>query len=603
MTTVPAVPSATESLPVALQKTARTGLIAGIVAVSVSAIGMVQTFNTRDIIAGVLTLGQLLLFSAPLAAGFVVMRRQARRGLVFGLLMSFLAGLIAVLPLTVLVLLAVNVSNLRSKLVNVSPQLIETLTFGEGTTTGLLMLAGTMAALGLVGGLIELLPPRFRRPLLLGLLWTLVIGMLSEVLLGVFRSLLGANASQVSRSLFGARGLLLAPAIVFFVALTALAFLWRSRAGETVRAIYSRRRRPETARPARIITLLIFFAILALLPTILGRYLTQVMDNVGLFILMGLGLNIVVGFAGLLDLGYVAFYAIGAYTMGILTSTGPLGIAQMTFWEALPFSVGASVLAGILLGTPVLRMRGDYLAIVTLGFGEIIRVLATSDLLKPYIGGAQGILNITKPPVPDAVVSGSRLVQPEHFYYLILVACLLAAFVSWRLRDSRLGRQWMAMREDEDVAEAMGIHLVKTKLLAFAMGAAFSGLAGAIFAAQIGSIYPHSFNLIISINTLSLIIVGGIGSLPGVVVGALVLIGLPELLREFAEYRYLMYGALLIAMMVARPEGLWPSPIRQRELHRAGEVEETFPDEPGLNPFTGETMAEQVVEAPNTAVE
>ncbi len=602
MTAVPALSTAPEATRDALQGTVRTGLIAGLVALSVSAIGMVQTFDGRDIIAGVLSLGQLLLFSAPLAAGYIVRRRQARQGPAIGLLLSLLAGLVASLPVAVLVLLAVNISNLRSKLVNVSPQLIETLTFGEGTTTGLLMLAGIMAALGLVGGLLELLPARFRRPLLLGVLWTLVIGMLSEVLLGVFRSLLGANASQLSRALFGARGLLLTPAIVIFVLISALAFLWGSSAGDSVRAL-SGRRGAKTARPVRIITLLIFFAILAFLPTILGRYLTQVLDNVGLFILMGLGLNIVVGFAGLLDLGYVAFYAIGAYTMGILTSTGSLGIAQMSFWEALPFAVGASVLAGILLGTPVLRMRGDYLAIVTLGFGEIIRVLATSDLLKPYIGGAQGVLNITKPPMPEAVVSGARLVQPEHFYYLILAACLLAAFVSWRLRDSRLGRQWMAMREDEDVAEAMGIHLVKTKLLAFATGAAFSGLAGAIFASQIGSIYPHSFNLIISINTLSLIIVGGIGSLPGVVVGALVLIGLPELLREFAEYRYLMYGALLIAMMVARPEGLWPSPIRRRELHRTGEVEETFPEEPGLNPHTGETMAEQVTEAPHTAVE
>jgi branched-chain amino acid transport system permease protein len=196
--------------------------------------------------------------------------------------------------------------------------------------------------------------------------------------------------------------------------------------------------------------------------------------------------------------------------------------------------------------------------------------------------------------------SGGRLVQPEHFYYLILGAGLLAAFVSWRLRDSRLGRQWMAIREDEDVAEAMGIHLVKTKLLAFAMGAAFSGLAGAIFASQIGSIYPHSFNLIISINTLSLIIVGGIGSLPGVVVGALVLVGLPELLREFAEYRYLMYGALLIAMMVARPEGLVAQPDSPaRAAPGSGEVEETFPRRAGCqslyrraNGRTGHTGAE-----------
>jgi branched-chain amino acid transport system permease protein len=292
--------------------------------------------------------------------------------------------------------------------------------------------------------------------------------------------------------------------------------------------------------------------------------LTEVINNVGLYILMGFGLNIVVGFAGLLDLGYVAFFAIGAYTMGVLTSTSELGVAGMSFWGALPFCVLAAVIAGVILGIPVLRMRGDYLAIVTLGFGEIIRLLALSDWLKPYIGGAQGILMIPKPGI-----FGFELVTPEAFYYLILLGCLLAAFVSWRLRDARLGRQWMAMREDEDVAEATGIPLVKTKLLAFATGAAFAGLSGAIFASKLSSVFPHSFNLLVSINVLCLIIVGGIGSLPGVVVGALFMIGLPELLREFAEYRYLMYGALLIVMMLLRPEGLWPSAVHKRELHAA----------------------------------
>ena len=282
---------------------------------------------------------------------------------------------------------------------------------------------------------------------------------------------------------------------------------------------------------------------------------------------MGVGLNIVVGYAGLLDLGYVAFFAIGAYVMGILTSQGDLGIANMSFWLALPISVAAAVVAGVILGMPVLRMRGDYLAIVTLGFGEIIRVMAMSDLLKPYIGGAQGILQIAKP-----TIGRFTMVQPEHFYYLILAGVGLAIFVSWRLRDSRLGRQWMALREDEDVAEAMGIHLVSTKLLAFGIGAAFSGFAGAIFATRLSSIFPHSFNLLISINVLSLIIVGGIGSLPGVVVGALALVGLPELLREFAQYRLLLYGALLIVMMLVRPEGLWPSSITRREFHAEDEV-------------------------------
>ncbi len=255
---------------------------------------------------------------------------------------------------------------------------------------------------------------------------------------------------------------------------------------------------------------------------------------------MGLGLNIVVGFAGLLDLGYVAFFAIGAYVMGLLTTTTDVGIAGVSFWVALPIAVLAAIFAGVILGVPVLRMRGDYLAIVTLGFGEIIRVFALSDLLKPVIGGAQGILRVGKP-----TIFGFVFVQPQVFYYLILAGVMLAAFVSWRLRDARLGRQWMAMREDEKVAEATGIRLVSTKLLAFAIGAAFSGFAGAIFASRLSSIFPHSFNFLISINVLCLIIVGGLGSLPGVVFGSFILVGVPLYLSEFTEYRLLIYGVLL----------------------------------------------------------
>jgi branched-chain amino acid transport system permease protein len=284
--------------------------------------------------------------------------------------------------------------------------------------------------------------------------------------------------------------------------------------------------------------------------------------------MMGLGLNIVVGYAGLLDLGYVAFFAFGAYTMGVLTTTGELGISNLNFWAALPISMLVGVAWGLILGFPVLRMRGDYLAIVTLGFGEIIRLLALSDWLAPIEGGAQGVLHI-----PNPVFFGYTLDNPQTMYYLVILGSVLAAFITIRLRDSRLGRQWMAMREDEDVAEAMGINLVQTKLLAFAIGAAFSALAGAIFAARLGNIFPHSFNLLISINALALIIVGGLGSIPGVIVGALVLVGLPELLREFTEYRLLMYGALLIIMMLVRPEGFIPEATRKRELH-ADEEEE-----------------------------
>jgi branched-chain amino acid transport system permease protein len=286
---------------------------------------------------------------------------------------------------------------------------------------------------------------------------------------------------------------------------------------------------------------------------------------------MGLGLNIVVGYAGLLDLGYVAFFAIGAYITAVLTSTGEIGLGW-NFWMAVPFSIMGAAIAGILLGVPVLQMRGDYLAIVTMGFGEIIRILVLSDALRPWLGGAQGILA-----VPKVSVFGFRLSGPQQILYLIALAALLAVFITRRLSESRIGRAWKAIREDEDVAEAVGIGLVKHKLMAFAAGAAFAGLAGAIFATKLGSIYPHSFKLEVSIWVLCLIIVGGMGSIPGVAVGALVMMGLPELLRTFAEYRLLFYGAILVGMMLIRPEGLWPEESRRRELHAGEEDDVALP--------------------------
>ena len=307
--------------------------------------------------------------------------------------------------------------------------------------------------------------------------------------------------------------------------------------------------------------------ILLALPWVLGTYLSEVMNNVGLYILMALGLNMAVGLAGLLDLGYVANFAIGAYVMGLLTSTGNLGIGHLSFWLVLPISVVAAMISSGILALPVLRMRGDYLAITTLGFGEIIRLLVLSDWFKPWVGGAQGILQI-----PNARLGPIEFGSPETIYYLLLGSSLLVLFVSVRLNNSRIGRQWMAMREDEDAAKSAGIDTMMTKLLAFTLSAASGGLAGAIFAVKLGTIFPHSFSLLISINVLSVIIVGGMGSIPGIVVGALVLVGLPELLREFAEYRLLFYGILLVFMMLKRPEGLWPSAIRRRELAREPEM-------------------------------
>ncbi len=315
-------------------------------------------------------------------------------------------------------------------------------------------------------------------------------------------------------------------------------------------------------RAQRLVTLYLGVAALLFIPGVVGVYPSEVLVMVGLYVVMGLGLNIVVGMAGLLDLGYVAFFAVGAYSMAVLTTVdASVGGAQLSFWGALPLVVVITGIAGLLVGAPVLRMRGDYLAIVTLGFGEIARFLALSDWFKPALGGAQGIIKI-----PDIHIGGVEFVGPQKLYYLILVSCLIAYFITARLKDSRVGRAWGAMREDEQVADVMGVNTTAYKLLAFAMGALIASVSGAIFAAKLGTIYPHSFNVQVSITALGLLIVGGIGSLPGVVVGAFALVGLPELLREFSEYRMLFYGAAMVIMMLVRPQGLLPSARRGHKL-------------------------------------
>ena len=534
----------------------RLGLLAAVITLSFSLIGMVGTFAGRDIIGGMVSVGHVFLFGAALGCGYLAAQRFSGGGAGKTLLGGLVIGLLSSLPLVVLILVAEPL-NLRQFMPYVSPALLEVLTFGQGQALGSLILIVIASLLGLIGAGVPLLPSRVRQPLILGLTVVFLVGLLAEVIILAWGN--QGLGLAIRRVVFAARGLSILGAALVFLIVAGSSAWWNSRGEgikERVNALPSGRQRNLRWGGIGLGILLLLF-----LPLFLRTYLSEVIDNVGIYILMGLGLNIVVGFAGLLDLGYVAFFAIGAYTMALLTPS-EYGVMNLSFWTALPFSVLAAVVAGLILGTPVLKMRGDYLAIVTMGFGEIIRILVLSDALAPWIGGAQGILKI-----PNVSVAGMDLVKPGQLYYVILAGCLLALFVSWRLRDARLGRQWMAIREDEDVAEAMGINLVRTKLLAFTIGAAFSGMAGAIFACKLGSIFPHSFQLMVSINVLCLIIVGGIGSLPGVVVGAILLVGLPELLREFSEYRLLMYGALLIVMMVARPEGFWPSEVRKRELH------------------------------------
>jgi len=486
------------------------------------------------------------------------------------LLNSLISGALNGGSLTLLVILG-NLVNLRSIFVNASPGLYHILTFGQEMIGGLILLLLAGAMTGLFSGILYLLPALIRKAMIFSLSSVVIAGVVQDLL----RPTLAAwgPISVISEWVFTANGLSLPGAIVLAI-LIFLASLFWSYKGKTIQK--GMRNLPsEKKRMLHFIGFLILIIILLALPQVLGIFLSEVLTIVGLYVLLGLGLNIGVGYAGLLDLGYVAFFAIGAYTAAVLTSP-ELGFFHFSFWSALPVAILMGIISGVLLGIPVLKMRGDYLAIATLGFGEIIRILVLSDFLRPWLGGAQGVGKI-----PKASIGSFEFARPQEIYYLILAGCLLVIFISLRLRDSRMGRAWMAMREDEDVAQAMGINLVATKLLAFATGAGFSALSGAIFASKLSSVYPHSFNVMISINIICLIIVGGMGSIPGVIVGSIALVGLPELLREFAEYRLLVYGAALVAMMLLKPEGLWPAEIRRRELHedQSGAPQESLPQQ------------------------
>ncbi|WP_026370399.1 branched-chain amino acid ABC transporter permease [Kallotenue papyrolyticum] len=536
-----------------LRSVGQVGLVGALASWHVCLVGMLETFAARQLVGGALTLGYVLLLAILLVSGYVAAQRA--KHLAGRLVSGLLAGLIVGLALALLAVITASF-DLRSMFVFASPRLVQLLTFERGL--GALYAPILSSALvGLLGAALALVPPLWRRIITLSLTLTLLIALLRDIV-----TLIVPDAWE--RGLFTRTGLTLLGALITMVLVGALLYL---------RAHLERPRGLPTRAPAAVARLalwrryvLLVLAALALLtfPRWGGLFLSNVAAFVGLFIIMGLGLNLVVGFAGLLDLGYVGFYAIGAYTVAILTSP-EMGIG-LDFWVALPIAMLAAMISGAILALPVLRMRGDYLAITTLGFGEIIRILLVSDALRGYLGGAQGITRIDQPQIGELVIRG-----PQQFYYLILIGCVIAWFVAARLKTSRIGRAWMAIREDEDVAQAMGINRVSAKLLAFVIGALLGGMAGAFFASLLGSVVPRSFDLLVSINVLALLIIGGMGSLPGVVVGALVLVGLPELLREFAEYRLLVYGIVLVIMMIYRPEGLLPEARRAMELHEGEE--------------------------------
>jgi branched-chain amino acid transport system permease protein len=339
----------------------------------------------------------------------------------------------------------------------------------------------------------------------------------------------------------------------------------------------------------QLVRIIIYIGALGILlgaPLFLEQGITNILNLVGIYVILGIGLNTVVGSAGILDLGYVAYFAIGAYTVALMTTPNLLtcGLTPdqlaitplpqtcagvLPFWSAFAIAIVLSAVTGVLLSLSMLRLRSDYVAIVTLGFAEILRILLRLDDFRVLFGAGQGISNIPRPTLDLTTINPSwslRFDSDTSIYFLLIAAIIGVIFIASRLNNSRIGRAWRALRADEAVARASGIGGRQSKLLAYAIGAGFAGLAGAISATYLLRVAPDDFTLQVSINVLSLVIIGGIGSIPGVILGAFLLIGLPEILTEFADYRLLIFGVLLIFTIIARPYGLLPAGLRPTNI-------------------------------------
>jgi branched-chain amino acid transport system permease protein len=333
------------------------------------------------------------------------------------------------------------------------------------------------------------------------------------------------------------------------------------------------RDRMATQAPLRYGVYLALLLFAVFYPQTLTPFWQRVLvDQIGIYVLLALGLNIVVGLAGLLDLGYIAFFAIGSYTTAYFTGKLPVTPPfTLGSFEVVPIAILATLIAGVLLGGPTLRLRGDYLAIVTLGFGEIVHILAVNG--DAFFGhnvtnGPRGAINIPHPAIHVLGIDYDWTLASLPYYYLLLVLVVGLLIAFHRLENSRVGRAWTAIREDEVAAAASGVPTVKYKLMAFAIGASTSGFAGVLYASKVGFISPDNFLLLFSILVVVMVIFGGMGSLPGVVLGAAVLQWLPQVLRGKVppQDRFIYFGALLILMMIFRPQGLLPSRRRSREL-------------------------------------
>jgi len=562
-----------------MQPGVRVGVIAGVVTIFLAAVGLIGNFTELNIIGEEVTFAQLMLGMIPLVAGFVATAPKVeagelvtftpQRAAMVGAVSGAVAG--AVFGAFVVFVDAFGVERVRSVFLNVSPVLMDYLTSGRPALTAAAILIVISAIAGAAGATYRALPDAVRRPLGSAIWVTLLFGFLQRIV-PIALDQLEVERDWLYSKITG--GLTWVGAIVIALVAAGISVLKQQKGGAIRGAIVARRDRgAEGPRitPLSIVLMLVGLALVLIAPQVLGSVISDVLGTVMVFALLGLGLNIVVGYAGLLDLGYVFFFTLGAYSLALLTgatlntfigSSEPVISLNLNFYVAVPIVVVIAAAAGVLIGAPVLRLRGDYLALVTLGLGEMIVVLVTSPWLVPLVGGPQGMRDITSAAIGDF---GFR--DPRHFYYLALAFVALALFVSSRLASSRVGRAWTALREDEQVADAMGVSTTSYKLLAFAIGGAIGSVGGALFAVKIGSLTPASFQVLVSIQVLGIVILGGIGSLPGVITGSLVLVGLPGLLREFEEYRLLAYGAAVVAVMLLRPEGLVPNVRRSRELH------------------------------------
>ena len=561
-----------------MRSAVRVGAIAGAVTIFLAAVGLIGNFTDLNLIGTQVTFAGLMILTPPLLAGYVAITPRVEAGrlielgrgeaLAAGATAGALAGV--VFGAFVVFVDTFGVERIREVFINISPELMEYLTQGRTAIVAAAILVAVSVAAGAAGAGYRTLSDPIRRPLGTAVWVTLLFGFLQRIV-PIALDQLDVERDWMYSKVTG--GLTWVGAVVI-AAVAAGASVLKARKGDAIRAAIKgqRDRRADGPRltPLSFALMLVGLAVVLIAPHVLGSVISEVLGTVMVFALLGLGLNIVVGYAGLLDLGYVFFFTLGAYTLALLTgatlntfvgSTEPAIAFNLNFYVAIPIVVLVAAGAGVLIGAPVLRLRGDYLALVTLGLGEMIVVLVTSPWLEPLVGGPQGMRDIT-----DAAIGNFGFRDPKHFYYLAFAFVVLALFVSWRLANSRVGRAWTALREDEQVADAMGVSTTAYKLLAFAMGGAIGSVGGALFAVKIGSLTPASFTVLVSIQVLGIVILGGIGSLPGVIVGSLVLVGLPGLLREFEEYRLLAYGAALVAVMLLRPAGLIPNVRRSREL-------------------------------------